>query len=107
LDSREDESTFEANILGIKTICPEHLSVYMLEELEEVPFKEIWEKARYLRTNWLKPMRDTRIYSQNLVMSNMRFLITPGLVLLAATTLSTGNISQLLVLGHRLLSSDF
>ena len=41
----EDESTFEANIRGIKTICPEHLSVYMLEELEEVPFKKIWEKS--------------------------------------------------------------
>jgi oxygen-independent coproporphyrinogen-3 oxidase len=40
----EDESTFEANILGIKTIGPEHLSVYLLEELEEVPFKKVWEE---------------------------------------------------------------
>jgi len=40
----EDESTFEANILGIKAIGPEHLSVYMLEELDEVPFKQIYEQ---------------------------------------------------------------
>jgi len=40
----EDESTFEANILGIKAIGPEHLSVYMLEELDGVPFKQILEQ---------------------------------------------------------------
>ncbi|MDD8021030.1 MAG: radical SAM family heme chaperone HemW [Acidobacteriota bacterium] len=40
----EEVSIFRANLQGIKAVQPEHLAVYMLEEIEEVPFKKNWEK---------------------------------------------------------------
>ncbi|HRD02710.1 MAG TPA: radical SAM family heme chaperone HemW [Candidatus Saccharicenans sp.] len=40
----EDDSAFDANTQGIKAAGPEHLAVYMLEELDEVPFKKVWEE---------------------------------------------------------------
>lgn len=40
----EDAAVFEGNIKGIKITRPEQVAVYMLEELDEVPFKKVWEE---------------------------------------------------------------
>jgi oxygen-independent coproporphyrinogen-3 oxidase len=40
----EDAAVFEGNIKGIKITRPEQVAVYMLEELDEVPFKKVWDE---------------------------------------------------------------
>jgi len=40
----EDTPVFEGNMKGIEITRPEQVAVYMLEELDEVPFKKAWEE---------------------------------------------------------------
>lgn len=40
----EDTPVFEDNTKGIEITRPEQVAVYMLEELDEVPFKKAWEE---------------------------------------------------------------
>jgi len=41
----ETEATVEANLETVKKLKPRHVSVYLLEELESVPFRVVWEKS--------------------------------------------------------------
>lgn len=40
----ETEATLEASLKAIREFKPQHVSVYLLEEIESVPFRAIWEK---------------------------------------------------------------
>ncbi|MGQ9801744.1 MAG: radical SAM family heme chaperone HemW [Candidatus Saccharicenans sp.] len=40
----ESEKTFEANLQALQELQPRHLSVYLLEELEKVPFQKVFEE---------------------------------------------------------------
>ncbi|MGB9893747.1 MAG: radical SAM family heme chaperone HemW [Candidatus Saccharicenans sp.] len=40
----ESPATLKTNLGYLKSLHPEHISVYMLEEIDQVPFKKIWEK---------------------------------------------------------------
>ena len=40
----ETEATVETNLEAVKKFSPQHVSVYLLEELETVPFRAIWEE---------------------------------------------------------------
>ncbi|MGB9907595.1 MAG: radical SAM family heme chaperone HemW [Candidatus Saccharicenans sp.] len=39
----ESRKTIEANLQALQQIQPHHLSVYLLEELEKVPFQKVWQ----------------------------------------------------------------
>lgn len=48
-------ATIEANLQALTELNPHHVSVYMLEELEHVPFKKVWEE---------NPVPDEEVVSQ-------------------------------------------
>lgn len=41
----ESLRTLEANRRALAELQPEHVSVYLLEELEKVPFQKVWERS--------------------------------------------------------------
>lgn len=41
----ESERTLEVNLKAVQEFRPPHLSVYILEELEKVPFRQVWEES--------------------------------------------------------------
>lgn len=41
----ESRQTIEVNLKVLQEFCPPHLSVYILEELEKVPFRQVWEQS--------------------------------------------------------------
>ncbi|MCR4410579.1 MAG: radical SAM family heme chaperone HemW [Candidatus Saccharicenans sp.] len=41
----ESLRTIEVNLKALAELQPEHVSVYLLEELEKVPFQRVWEKS--------------------------------------------------------------
>lgn len=41
----ESYLTQEINLKGLKSTNPEHISVYILEEISKVPFKSLWDKS--------------------------------------------------------------
>lgn len=38
-------ATLKTNLSYLKSLNPDHVSIYMLEEIDQVPFKRIWEKT--------------------------------------------------------------
>lgn len=41
----ESFKTIEVNLKALSELQPEHVSVYLLEELDKVPFQRVWEKS--------------------------------------------------------------
>lgn len=41
----ESAWTIEVNLEALLKLRPQHVSVYLLEELEKVPFRQVWEKS--------------------------------------------------------------
>ncbi len=41
----ESARTMEVNLEALLKLRPQHVSVYLLEELEKVPFQKVWEKS--------------------------------------------------------------